>query len=257
MVQGTGGSGAFSAERRGRLPAIMVTAVAVAMTGLLLAGCGTAPSPQRVAISRALVTADGRHVVVPVTLGDCVRRSALTATGTASRVTLVLTQFRPDGTCTVQAAAAMGTTSVALRYPLAGRVLIDGTTGRPISYFDERKLLRVTYLPPGYRLSHYWPNASGFWFREYTSVSGKDQRLTVLQIPGHAAGPSGWPVQSRVMVPGQAATLQAAGHGPMYSREITWSAGGFVFSISTTSMNSGQLSLPAAELIRIADGLRP
>lgn len=256
MAQGIGGSGVFSAERRGRLPAIVAMAVAVALMSLLLAGCGASISAQRVTIPRAMVTADGRHVVVLVAL-ECVQRSVLTATGTTSRVTVVLTQFQLDGACNVHAASAIGTTSVALRYPLSGRLLIDGTTGRRISYFDGRRLYRVTYLPPGYRLSHYWPNASGFWFREYTFVSGKDQRLTVFQIPGHAAGASGWPVQSRVMVHGQPATLQAAGNGPMYSREITWSAGGFVFTISTTSINSGQLSLPAAELIRIADGLRP
>jgi len=46
---------------------------------------------------------------------------------------------------------------VTLPHPLWGRSLVDGSTHRAIPYFDGRKLLRVTYLPPGYRFSAYVP----------------------------------------------------------------------------------------------------
>ena len=68
---------------------------------------------------------------------------------------MILRQVMYDTVC--PAGLAIGTAAVALRHPLAVRSLVDGTTGRPIPYQDGRKLLRVTYLPPGYQFSAYPP----------------------------------------------------------------------------------------------------
>jgi hypothetical protein len=40
--------------------------------------------------------------------------------------------------------------TVRLRDPVGRRVLLDGTTGRPLTWFDQRRELRPTYLPAGF-----------------------------------------------------------------------------------------------------------
>jgi hypothetical protein len=237
--------------------AAAVTAVVV-VAGPLLAGCGAGlnTSTQREAISRALVAADGRQIVVPVTAGGCVQRSALTATATAPRVTLVLTQFLAGSVC--PADLLVGTASVVLRSPLGGRSLVDGTTGRRIPYFDGRKLLRVTYLPPGYRFSGYFPAVSASWDREFTSAGGRDALLEVDQVPGNAAAWPSWPTESQARVHGRPATVRVGGQGgQVFGRLISWTANGYTFVVSTMMMEAGQHPLPVAELMKIAAGLQP
>lgn len=68
---------------------------------------------------------------------------------------VILRQVMYDPICPVD--LATGTAAAVLRHPLAVRSLVDGTTSRPIPYLDGRKLLRVTYLPPGYQFSVYPP----------------------------------------------------------------------------------------------------
>lgn len=115
--------------------AVAALAAAVAASSLLLAGCAAGAGTQRAAgtttqqeaISRALVAAGGRQIVVPYTAGGCVQGARLTATETASRVTLVLRQIVSGSIC--PADLAIGTASVTLRRPLWGRSLADGTAG--------------------------------------------------------------------------------------------------------------------------------
>ena len=115
-------------------------------------GAGTGgTTAQRQVISRALVTGDGRHVVVPSAGGRCVRGATLTAAETSSTVALVLRDIL-SGSSVCPADLSVGTAAVTLRHPLWGRSLTDGPTGRLIPYLDGRKLLRVTYLEPLDRL---------------------------------------------------------------------------------------------------------
>lgn len=135
MAQGAGGPGVVRRPRGGAAAVIAVVAAVVlavavtAVAGSLLGGRGNDLhiSRQRQDISQALVGTDGRHIVVAVGVGGCVQRSALTATETASRVTLALTQFFWGDGCGV--AAEPGTASVVLRDPLSGRSLLDRATG--------------------------------------------------------------------------------------------------------------------------------
>lgn len=230
-------------------------AATVTVASLLLAGCATTASgatTQRQAISRALVTADGHHVVVPVTAGGCVQRSILTATETASRVTLVLRQILSGSICA--AILSVGTTAVVLRHPLSGRALVDGTSGHRIPYFDGRKLLRVTYLPAGYRFSSYFPAAAGGWERQFVSVDGP---LIIVQVPGSAAASPTWPVQFRAGVDGRPATVHIdSDNGQAYGRAISWTADGYTFAVYSLIMQAGQQPLGVAALTRIAAGLR-
>jgi hypothetical protein len=238
--------------------ALVLAAAVTAVAGSLLGGRGADLhiSMQRQDISQALVSTDERHIVVPAGVGGCVQRSMLTATETASRVTLAFTQFFWGDGCGV--AAKLGTASVVLRDPLSGRSLLDRATGRPVSYVDARKLLRVTYLPNGYRFWRYFPGTSASWERQYTSADGKHQLLAIAQVPGHGAAGPAWPAQSRVVVRGQPATIRAGiDNAPPFGREISWSAGGYTLAVSTIMTTAGQQPLSVAELTKIATGLRP
>jgi hypothetical protein len=212
------------------------------------------------AITGALVAPDGRQVVVPYTGGGCVVGAKVTATETRSTVTLVLRQVL-SGASICPADLIVGlTVTVTLPDPLWGRSLVDGSTRRPIPYVDGRKLLRVTYLPPGFRFSAYQPYpdpAVTAWEREFVSRGQATAPVDVEQVPGNAAvGPS-WPVTARVEVGGRPAALSVlTSNGQVYGRAITWRAGGYAFVVYTVSYRAGQRLLGSGELTRIADGLR-
>ncbi|MBV9381081.1 MAG: hypothetical protein JOY82_25710 [Streptosporangiaceae bacterium] len=243
-------------------PAAAAAVAAVATMSLLLAGCaaGSAtPTTQRETISRALVVSGGLHVVVPFTAGGCARGgSALVASETSSTVTLVLWQIVSGGVC--PADIAFGTAAVTLHHPLYGRSLVDGTTGRRIPYFDGRNLLPVTYLPPGYRFSAYgYVAAATFsaWEREYTTAGQATAPADVAQVPGSVTGYPSWPLTSAVTVNGRRATMEMlTNNGQTYGRAISWRAAGYTLVVYTAVVQAGQQLLPAAELMRIASGLR-
>ena len=150
--------------------------------------------------------------------------------------------------------------SVTLPHPLWGRSLVDGSTRRPIPYFDGRKLLRVTYLPPGYRFSAYMPYPAPAvlaWEREFISRGQATAPVWVEQVQGNtSAGPS-WPVTAHVEVDGRLAALSVlTSDGQVFGRAITWRADGYALVVYTVSYRAGQRVLSATELTRIANGLR-
>lgn len=235
-------------------------AAVLAASGLLLASCAAGSTTQREAISRALVTADGRHVVVPFTGGGCVQGATLTAAETSSTVTLVLRQILSgSGVCPADLTVGTAVT-VTLPHPLWGRSLVDGWTGRPIPYFDGRNLLRVTYLPPGYRFSAYLPFPSPVftaWEREFASPGQAAAPVDVEQVPGNATVPPSWPVTSRVRAGSRLAAVGVlTGNGQVFGRAITWRAGGYTLVVYTVMVHPGQRLLSAAQLTGIAAGLR-
>jgi hypothetical protein len=259
------------AEGYGRLGA---AAAALAAASLLLAGCtaasatslatmtrsaaATTTSPE--AITDALVAPDGRLIVVTYTGGGCVVGARLTAKQTRSTVTLVLRQVLSGASiCPADVIEGL-TVTVTLPHPLWGRSLIDGSTGRPIPYFDGRKLLRVTYLPPGFRFSAYVPSPAPVvtaWEREFASPGQATAPVDVAQVRGNTAvGPS-WPVTAQVKVGSRPAALSVlTSNGQVYGRAIAWRAGGYSFVVYTVQVRAGQRLLSATELNRIADGLR-
>jgi len=255
-----------SGSRLGAAAAALVAAVlgTLAAASLLQAGAAagavaTTTSPE--VITGALVAPDGRHLVVPYTGGGCVVGARLTAAQTDSTVTLWLRQVM-SGASVCPADLIVGlTVRVTLSHPLWGRALVDGFTGRPIHYFDGRKLLRVTYLPAGFRFSAYltYPvTAVTDWEREFVSAGQATAPVDVVQVPGTAAVGPFWPVTARVKVGGRLGALSVlTSNGRVYGRAITWRAGGYTLVVYTVQVRAGQRLLSAAELTRIANGLRP
>lgn len=239
-------------------------AAVVTAVGLLVAGCSssaTTYAKQTEPITQALVTAGGHYVVVPFTGGGCVQGGAvLTATETASTVTLVLSQVVSNGVC--PADIGFGTAAVTLRHPLSGRSLVDGATGRRIPYFDGRKLVRVTYLPPGYRFSAYgltpgFAATFNAWELEYTAPGQVTAPVDIVQVPGRSTVYPAWPVIFRTTVNGPPATVEELlTNGQVYGRAISWRAGAYTLVVYTAMVQTGQGLVPAAELARVADGLR-
>ena len=251
-----------SGARLGAVAAALMAA-ALAVASLLQAGAAAgavATKTSTEVITGALVAPDGRHIVVPYTGGGCVQGATLTATETGSKVTLVLRQVL-SGAAICPADLIVGLdVSVTLPHPLWGRSLVDGSTGRPIPYFDGRKLLRVTYLPPGYRFSAYMPYPAPAvlaWEREFVPRGQATAPVWVEQVTGNASvGPS-WPVTARVKVGGRRAALSVlTSSGQVFGRAITWRAGGYAFVVYTVAVRAGQRLLSTAELTGIANGLR-
>ena len=138
-----------------------------------------------------------------------------------------------------------------LRYG-SGRALIDGATGRQVPAFDGRRFLRVTYLPPGYRLSGYFPAGFASWDRQFSSSQTSEGLIEVDQVPGNVAAWPTWPVESSVTVHGRPATVRVEGDN---GRAISWAANSYTFVVRTIVVQAGQRPLPVAELTRIAAGL--
>jgi hypothetical protein len=239
--------------------AAVLVAASLAQAGFAAGAAAKTTHPE--AIAGALVAPDGLQIVVPYTGGGCVEGATLTADETGSRVTLVLRQvLSGNSICPADLIEGL-VVGVTLPHPLWGRSLIDGTTGRPIHYFDGRKLLRVTYLPSGYRFSAYKPFPStsfSAWEREFTSPSQASAPVDIEQLPGNVAvGPS-WPVTGRVSVGGRQAELEAlTSNGQVFGRAITWRADGYSFVVYTVLVRAGQRLVSAAALTSIADGLKP
>ena len=280
MTEGHGGvvgrldQGTARAVARWRPSAAWLGAAAAALAAaILLQACSasgavattarletvaTTTNPE--AISGALVAPDGRQIVVPYTGGGCVVGARLTATETRSTVTLVLRQVL-SGASICPADLIVGlTVTVTLPHPLWGRSLVDGSTHRPIPYLDGRKLLRVTYLPPGFRFSAYTPYpapAATAWEREFVSRGQAIAPVEVEQVAGKTAVAPSWPVTARLTVGGRPATLSVlTSNGQAFGRAISWRADGYSFVVYTVMVRAGQRLLSAGQLTRIADGLR-
>jgi len=234
--------------------AATTTKPAAAITMRPTAATTTTPE----AIFGALVAPDGRQVFVPYTAGGCVQGATLTASETGSRVTLVLRQVLSGASICPADLIVGDVVGVTLRHPLWGRSLIDGSTGRRIPYFDGRKLLHVTYLPPGYRFSAYQPYpAVTAWEREFVSRGQASAPVEVEQVPGNTAVAPSWPVTARVKAGGRLAALSVlTSGGQVFGRAITWRAGGYTFVVYTVMVRAGQRLLSTAELTGIANGLR-
>ena len=252
-----------SGARLGAVAAALIAA-ALALASLLQAGAAAgaeATTTQPEVITGALVAPDGRHVVVPYLAGGCVVGASLTAAQTDSTVTLWLRQALSGASACPADLIVGGSVEVTLRSPLWGRSLIDGLTGRGIRYLDGRKLLRVTYLPPGFRFSAYQPYpapAVTAWEREFVFSGQSTAPVEVEQVPGSTAPAPFWPVTARIKVDGRRAALSVlTSNGQVFGRAITWRAGGYSFVVYTVSYRNGQRVLSAAELTRIARGLRP
>lgn len=194
----------------------------------------------QVPILTALLTLDGRHVVVPV---NQYGSPAVSVAESPGRVTLTLTL-----TSRSPAPLNYPRTSVTapLPYLLGDRVLIDGSTGRRIPAVNGQGLYRATYLPPGYRFSGY--------LYDYDSVGGWQQvyrrpndSVVISQVP---AGPNqDLGRGQRVTVDGRPAVLS----GRPTSWLLAWQADGY--RLTVTEYDDSGASLPTADVLRIASGM--
>jgi hypothetical protein len=98
---------------------------------------------------QALVSVDGLTVSVPDESPSCLAPATVAVSESARAV--ILTEWYPAGAgwC-FDYRPGISTVTVRLRTPLGHRELIDGTAGRPLPCFDQRRELVPGYLPPGY-----------------------------------------------------------------------------------------------------------
>jgi hypothetical protein len=211
------------------------------------------PGGKPVAISGTVfVTSAGRVLEID---GSGCDKDQLTAAETPSRVTLRLV-LSPD--YCLEPSLAGWTATVRLRSALGHRALIDGQTGKPQPYFDERQFALVTYLPPGTSgpVKRHWSN---FWERLYTTPDGSgilvtqepgDQTATLLDGPG-----AGYQVRS-VTIRGKPGILQYEPYFPGGStftfEQVVWRDGGFTFQVQA---DADYRAVTVSQVLQIANGI--
>ncbi|WP_020673288.1 hypothetical protein [Amycolatopsis nigrescens] len=243
----------------------------------VLAGCAaesreSARRPRDVPLLRALVSADGLQVTVEFDRSGC-GEFRLTA-DEGERAVSVHLVAAPSATrgagaetprlvpCTQL--AAMGTATVRVGTPVAGRALVDTATGRELPSIDGRTLAAVGYLPAGYVFARdsfetesdvppRSPQAPLVWTRVFTGPPDRPELRITQAAPG---GPEllGWPVTATVRVGGADGQLHLTEGG---AQALTWVLGGLRIAVYTVQGNIHETPLPVAELEAVAAALRP
>lgn len=269
-----------------------MTAWCALLATIVLASCGagsrppivigqaTVPTGGTTPLTRALVSSDGRSVIVPVSSSNlgCWALS-LTSDEQGRRVTLDASSTPGTGAGMACASDAATTANLVttLRTPLWGRSLADGSTGKTVTYFDGRQLYRTGYLPAGYRLYQDTPwldivdqpkTAQGYnaWVREYVPRGSCPPDTVNVQVsqfkPASETSRLGTgPVRLRTEVNGHPAQVRK---GMIYStlarESVTWAAGGYGFAVAWSGNASATCPkptpLPYSELLRVARSLR-
>jgi len=221
------------------------------------AGTTAAPQPLRF----ALVSADGRRVTVNASGGGCTADLHLATAETRDIVTLTLTEYVRSGPC-----AAYGLVTqraVTLRDPLGPRDLVDGTSRRPIRYFDGRKLAAVRWLPSGASAPQDRPNGAG-WIRVYNfAAHAAEAPLWIEQAPGDILGEDqfhpGVGTVTMATVHGHPARMitQYDDQGVLLQDRLGWFEAGYTYVVSSMPSLGSQRPLPPDTLERIAKALRP
>ncbi len=160
--------------------------------------------------------------------------------------------------------------------PSVRRQLIDGSTGLALLVLDESAVARVTYAPAGYRPGGACrpPSAVGGsrpTVPESTTVlaparpGGRLSPVSVTQIfgsrPTQRAGPV-WGPPTLLQVHRLPAQLRlghlAGAHAgqPQYTRVLLWTEHGVNVTVSSGPAASPDRLPSAAELLRVADGVR-
>ena len=147
--------------------------------------------------------------------------------------------------------------AVRLRAPVGRRVLLDGTTGRPLTWFGQRRELRPGYLPAGFSA---WPPDMPFTYPYLdvppgaicTQMFRADDTsgwLAITQLVGAAA-------DSRLKTAGRWRAVQVRGHrGWLATDRLTWYEAGQSILIVATGRPVGPPAV-GAELLAVARSLR-
>lgn len=201
-----------------------------------------------------LLGTDGRTITVGGFNYPCTGTVSPVADESAARVALRLRWTTPNkhGVCN-KAMANVLSMDVHLNAPLGRRALVDGVTGRALSWFDMHRVFLPSALPAGYTLRSRTPGVptgndrAGSEYlvgcvQEYVSSMGV---LTITQavgttntLLGSQNGPEPIHVRGR---PGQA-----------YVDRITWVEGGQVITMESQAYGQGR-PLTIGDLIGIAD----
>jgi hypothetical protein len=264
----------------------------VLLAAIVLASCARKPPPIVIGgvtvptggttpVTRALLSSDGRHLIVPVSSSHLgCWDLALAADEQGHRVTLgaSATPGTGIGAGCASDAATMENLTATLRTPLWGRHLADGSTGKAVTYFDGRQLYSIGYLPSGYRLQQNTPwldtwavaqptswRGYNAWVREYVprgSCPTGTVNVQVSQVkPASVTARMGTgPVRLRTRVNGHPAQVQEGSINTGRSREsVTWTAGGYGFAVAWYGVRSAPCPklkpLPYSELLRVARSL--
>jgi len=226
------------------------------------------------------LAADQRILTATVSASACHGSFALKAQELPDRVLLAGTEdVRGRDTRRVCDAARLVTTlTVRLGEPLGARRVVDRGTGRRLLVLDRSKVARVTYLPAGYQPNGGCtpPSVAGADAASPPAVArctnlysgdrpgGGGLGLSVTQYqgrrPADRGGPT-WDAPAGAQVHGHAAQLRLgheAGKVPgqvWYTRQLLWTDSGIDITVSSGPADSPDALLPAAELLRIGDGI--
>jgi hypothetical protein len=240
------------------------------LLGLMTAGCGVQGSgsgfpnpPRQSPVTTVLVSSDGR-IITGVSGMACGHVPRLVARSYPQKVTLIW--VNPDTNCNAETLRS-AVVRIGLAEPLSNRSLVQASGSGQIPYFDQSDLARVTALPAGFQLSS-----------ELPAGQPVGDKRTYTAPPGTGAAWPGWPCQCTQLVIWQqvvskgfipptqqnsrrAVYVRVHGHlaalldgGPFYARSVNWMEHGYYF---TVGVGNTKLPLTNAQLIAVADGIRP
>lgn len=212
------------------------------------------------AITRALVSADGRTITVPATGGGCVVGVHLSATQTPTTVGLDLSQHvSKGGICTDEIRSLQASTVLA--QPLGTRTLVDQSSGRDISYIPGQDLAVPGWLPS--RASSPRNTYMNGWTRTYSFPEGtRTAPLQITENPGHFANPDQFTANrasaTTMSVNGTPAQLvvERATSGRVEEAFVGWMAGRYSIIVSSMPWVAGQRALSPQTVMRVARALK-
>jgi hypothetical protein len=272
----------LAASRAGTVAAVLLTVVAVAAlvtvpllarrappAGQAAAAVSSVPAGRRVPLQGgAKLSRDARRLTVYAYGGGCAGPFAVAADQQADRVVLTaVDQYRGgDQVCTAEL-RVVGLT-VVLGRPLAGRRVIDASSGRSLPVYPT---LRPGYLPTGYRgepdcipeipepARQQPADLAGCTFRFSQDPDRPGLTISYTTAPLPSFGDITWSRPTATTVNGHPATLRVGripakpGGQPQYERWLTWADRGLYYTIQTMIGGLPDRLLPPAELIRIGE----
>ncbi|BBH15977.1 hypothetical protein Back2_02640 [Nocardioides baekrokdamisoli] len=248
--------------------------VALAVLALVVSACGTAtpaaaPTTSRATfavpngpvsvlpVREALVSTDGRTVIIPGQHGACESNFSAVVMATHADVRIRLTGHEPDGDMVCMPIDLRLTRiSLVLQQPLGRRRLIDDSTGKPIPYVTEQSLSAPGFLPSNVTPVLNLP-ADG-WTRVY-GLRGDDQHgpIRISQTPWPSAPDlskmTGTPIEP-ITVSGHTAFLIDE-RGPAGITYIWWKVAGVTITVTSEPGAGNRHALPTDVVLRIARGL--
>lgn len=203
-----------------------------------------------------LLSADQRTVTVAGFANPCFGTLQPIARETKTRVALWLKYVTPvhHGVCTMDMAMS-GPLKIRLSAPLGSRLLIDGSTGRALHWFDAWKMLRPSVIPAGYKLQVVTPFVTGSLPAPATpgcrqDYQSRDATFSIIQ----SAGILGLP-QTGGRAP---AAIRVRGHlGFASANAITWREAGYNVLIEAYPEMGHAPVFATRALIAIADSAPP